>query len=135
MPAHFCHLIFQLQVKVEDFQKKIDIIYRLKQICRFTILNSSFEFSRVFCSLAASLSINLETEKQNVISKLKFKIVFWHIFLSPIEFSEKKRPLVYNRNRGIVNRGFGLGNRNQGQISVLVVKLKIFLQIFLKLKI
>ena len=36
----------------------------------------------------------LETEKQNVISKLKFKIVFWHIFLSPIELSEKKRPLV-----------------------------------------
>ena len=49
-----------------------------------------------FCSLAASLSINLETEKQNVISKLKFKIVFWHIFLSPIKFSEKKRPLAHS---------------------------------------
>ena len=75
-------------LKVWDFQKKIGIIYRLKQI-----LNLSFEFPRVFCSLAASLSINLETEKQSVISKLKFKIVFWHIFLSPIEFSEKKWPL------------------------------------------
>ena len=65
------------------------IIYRLKQICRFTILNSSFEFSRIFLGLAASLSISLETEKQNVISKFKFKIVFWYIFLSPIEYSEK----------------------------------------------
>ena len=36
-------------VDVRDFQKKIGIIYRIKQICRFTILNMSFEFSRVFC--------------------------------------------------------------------------------------
>ena len=39
----------QMELKVRDFQKKIDIIYRLKQICCFTILNSLFEFSRVFC--------------------------------------------------------------------------------------
>ena len=39
----------KLQVlKIRDFQKKIGIIYTPKQICRFTILNSSFEFSRVF---------------------------------------------------------------------------------------
>ena len=35
-------------VKVLDFQKKIDVIYRPKQICRFTILNLSFEFTCVF---------------------------------------------------------------------------------------
>ena len=33
----------------------------------------------------------------NVISKFKFKIVIWHIFLSPIKFSEKKGPLVDER--------------------------------------
>ena len=91
MPNRWCQR--HALLKVGDFQKKIGIIYRLKQICHFTILNSLFEVSRVFYSLAALLSINLETEKQNVISKLKFKIVFWHIFLSPIEFSEKKQPL------------------------------------------
>ena len=37
------------KLKVGDFQKKIGIIYRTKQICRFTILNSSCEFSRFFC--------------------------------------------------------------------------------------
>ena len=47
-------------LKVRDCQKKIVIIYRLKQICRFTILNSSFEFSRVFCYI-----------EQNVISKIQ----------------------------------------------------------------
>ena len=36
-------------LKVGYFQKKIVIIYRLKQICCFTILNSSFEFSCFFC--------------------------------------------------------------------------------------
>ena len=41
-----------MELKVQDFQKKIGIIYRLKQICRFTILNSSFEFSRFFCQYA-----------------------------------------------------------------------------------
>ena len=39
-------------LKVRDFQKKIVIIYRLKQICHFTILNSSFEFSHIFCQYA-----------------------------------------------------------------------------------
>ena len=39
------------------------------------------------------LSINLETEKQNAISKLKFKISVLAYFLSPIKFSEKKWPL------------------------------------------
>ena len=39
------------QVKVGYFQKKIGIIYRLKQICRFTILDLSFEFSRFFLLL------------------------------------------------------------------------------------
>ena len=29
----------------------------------------------------------------NVISKFKFNIVIWHIFLSPVKFSEKKGPL------------------------------------------
>ena len=33
------------------------------------------------------------TEKLRRFQKFKFKIVIWHIFLSPIEFSEKKRPL------------------------------------------
>ena len=65
------------------------IIYRLKQICRFTILNSSFEFSRIFLGLAASLSISSETEKQNVISKLKFKIVFRHIIWAQSNFLKK----------------------------------------------
>ena len=47
-------------LKVRDFQKKIGIIYRFKQICHFTILNSSFEFSRVFYYI-----------EQNVISKIQ----------------------------------------------------------------
>ena len=42
--------------KERDFQKKIGIIYRPKQICRFTILNSSFEFSRVFCTIEQNIS-------------------------------------------------------------------------------
>ena len=57
------HLWNQL-LKVRDFQKKIGIIYRLKQICHFIILNSSFEFSRVICNI-----------EQNVISKIQFKVV------------------------------------------------------------
>ena len=40
--------ILPQHLKVRDFQKKIGIIYRLKQICSFTILNSLFEFSRIF---------------------------------------------------------------------------------------
>ena len=30
--------------------------------------------------------------------KLKFKIVIWHIFLSLIEFSERKGPLSYAKD-------------------------------------
>ena len=41
----------KLQLKVGDFQKKIGIIYRLKQICRFTILSSSFEFFLLLMSV------------------------------------------------------------------------------------
>ena len=47
-------------IKVRDFQKKIGIIYRLKQICHFTILNSSFEFLRIICYI-----------EHNVISKIQ----------------------------------------------------------------
>ena len=38
------------------------------------------------------------TEKLRRFQKFKFKIVIWYIFLSPIEFSEKKRPLGYASN-------------------------------------
>ena len=47
-------------LKVQDFQKKMGIIYRLEEICRFPFLNSSFEFSRIFCYI-----------EQNVISKIQ----------------------------------------------------------------
>ena len=45
-------VVYGWSLKVRDFQEKIGIIYRLKQICRFTIINSSFEFSRIFCQYA-----------------------------------------------------------------------------------
>ena len=44
-------------LKVGYFQKKIGFIYRLKQICRFTILNSSFEFSCVFCKFLTAKTL------------------------------------------------------------------------------
>jgi hypothetical protein len=40
----------QPALKVQDFQKKIGIIDRLKQICCFTILNSLFEFLSVLAT-------------------------------------------------------------------------------------
>jgi hypothetical protein len=47
-----CNTVLILdKIKVGYFQKKIGIIYRLKQICCFTILNSSFEFPRFFLLL------------------------------------------------------------------------------------
>ena len=86
-------------LKVQDFQKKIGIIYRLKQICCFTILNSSFEFSQIFWKFLTVrhwlswLPVNEELRR---FQKFKFKIVIWHIFSSPIKFSVKRRPLEGN---------------------------------------
>ena len=69
---------FMLLAKIRDFQKNIGIIYRLKQICHFIILNSSFEFLRIFCyCFAAVLSFFLSLRK---FQTFKFKIVIWHFF-------------------------------------------------------
>ena len=73
-------------LKVGVFQKKIGIIYRLKQICHFTILYLSFEFTAFF----ATWQLLLFWVKGFLFQNFKFKLVIWHIFLSPIKFSEKK---------------------------------------------
>ena len=49
----------KLALKVGDFQKKIGIIYRLKQICCFAILNFSFEFSRFFATDVSRVSLKI----------------------------------------------------------------------------
>ena len=51
--------ILPQHLKVRDFQKKIGIIYRLKQICSFTILNSLFEFSRFFATDVSGVSLKI----------------------------------------------------------------------------
>ena len=44
-------------------------------------------------------------QKQRKCQKFKFKIVIWHNFLSPIKFSENKRPL---RRKADIRAGHGL---------------------------
>ena len=79
------NLVHNSNIKVGFFQKKIGIIYRAKQICRFTILNSWFEFSRFFATdiSGVSLKISCKTKTNKMwFQKFKFKIVIWHICLA-----------------------------------------------------
>ena len=48
--------VWQVHLKVRDFQEKIGIRCRLKQICHFTILNSSLELSQIFCYIQQNIS-------------------------------------------------------------------------------
>ena len=63
------------RVKVRDFQKKISIIYRPKQICRYTIFNLSFITTMLpFAKSAFTLSELANGRffiKQNVVSKIQ----------------------------------------------------------------
>ena len=86
-------------LKVQDFQKKIGIIYRPKQICHFTILNLSFEFLCVFYNNVAFCQVRfylVRVSKWQVLRRTKcdFKnssVRWWFgIFFSPDQIFWKK---------------------------------------------
>ena len=78
------------------FSEKKCIIYRFKQICRFTTLNSTLGFSRVFCFCFATVYSSSFLLILRKFRTFKFKIVVRQIFLSLIEFSKNKQPLLTN---------------------------------------
>ena len=84
-PSIWCY------IKVGDFQKKIGIIYRLKQICHFTFFNSLFEFSRFFL-LLMSVGLAWKSVKKQTKCNLKnSSLRYWFgIFLwAPLNFLKK----------------------------------------------
>ena len=78
-----------------DFQKKIVLSTGSNRYAvSLLTLNSTFGFSRVFCFCFATVYSSSFLLILRKFRTFKFKIVVWHIFLSPIEFSKNKRPLL-----------------------------------------